>query len=245
MAVDTSLNRAAYEEYLSLRERLAVVRAGTPIEAPGYYPYASLELVPQVIPLLDAHRVDLKECIAGRTVLDLGCGDGDLSFFFERLGAARVIALDWGPTNFNGLRACRALSQALNSRVELRDADAHTVDFSTLPMFDTAACLGFLYHSPHPLWILQNLATRTKDLFLTTKVFDNEAAYAYFYDEAECNNDATNWWCFTPRALRLMLKRVGFRVEMMERLDPHLGVADPVDLSRDGRVFVYARNERL
>jgi hypothetical protein len=115
------------------------------------------------------------------------------------------------------------------------------MDFSKLPHFDATFCFGFLYHSPHPFWILKRLATITDHLFLTTKVFDHSEAYAYFYDIAECNNDATNWWCFTPKALALMLKRAGFTVVLLERLDENIGKSHPVDLRHDGRVFVYAR----
>jgi len=195
-----------------------------------------------MLPFLEAHDLDLRQYIAGKSILDLGCGDGDLSFFFERFGPERIIAADWGETNFNGLKGCRALTEALGSKVELSDVDIHSQEFDQLPMFDTVFCLGFLYHSPHPMWILQNLARRTRDLFLTTKVFDNESSFVYFYDEGECNNDPTNWWCFTPKALELMLVRAGFRVLFMERFDPYVGISDPVDLRLDGRVLVVARS---
>ena len=242
-ATDLCLNRVAFEEYVSFRGKLEQSRASTPLPAPGYYPYASLELVPQILPILEAHGLDLTQYIVERTILDLGCGDGDIGFYLERLGPKKVTAIDWGPTNFNGLEGFRALKEALGASVELRDVDVHSISFDQIPLFHTILCLGFLYHSPHPFWVLQNLARRTNDLFLTTKVFDNEYSFVYFYDRAECNDDPTNWWCFTPKALERMLRRAGFRVILMERLDPYVGISDPVNQARDGRVFVMARSE--
>ncbi len=190
--------------------------------------------------MADKYGVDLESHVTGKAILDLGCGDGELSFFFERLGARRVLAIDAAAFNYNGLEACRVLKKALRSRVKLLDADVHRLNFDKLPAFDATFCLGFLYHSRHPQWVLENLAKVTRYLFLTTKVFDHDEAYVYFYDVAECNNDDTNWWCFTPKALALMLKRAGFDLLFLERLDENVGRSHPVDLSLDGRAFVYA-----
>jgi hypothetical protein len=89
--------------------------------------------------------------------------------------------------------------------------------------------------------VLEQLARIAGVLFLTTKIFDSDSASVYFYDVGECNNDPTNWWCFTPKALGLMLARSGFETLFMERLDPWIGQSHPVDMSRDGRVFLVAR----
>ena len=40
------------------------------------------------------NRLDLPASFAGRSVLDIGAFDGYYSFAAERLGAARVVALD-------------------------------------------------------------------------------------------------------------------------------------------------------
>ena len=59
-------------------------------------------------------------------VLDVGCGDGDISFFLESLGA-RVDAVDNAPTNYNALYGVRALKEALHSpiRIQATDIDQH------------------------------------------------------------------------------------------------------------------------
>lgn len=234
-------NREMLARYWEFRSILEAVRAQNPLKHPaGYYPYGTIHIIPQILPLLEKHGLDLRAEVEGKTILDLGCGDGELSFFLEYFHPERVIALDATAFNYNGMEACSTLKAALGSHVEFINANVHTLDFGGLPSFDTIFCFGFLYHSPHPMWVLQNLARSTRTLFLTTKVFDSEEPYAYFYDTAECNNDPTNWWCFSPKALTRMLKRAGFRVTFTERLDPHLGRSHPVDLDRDGRMFVHA-----
>jgi SAM-dependent methyltransferase len=235
-------NRDIYAGLLEFRNRLEQVKTQHPLVSPyRYYPYGTLYNIDQMLPILDNHEVDLKQWVRGQTILDLGSGDGQLSFFLELFDPARIIAIDASPFNYNSLEGFRALKTALQSKVELIDADVHYLDFDPLPHFDVIFCLGFLYHSPHPMWILEKLARSTRMLFLNTKVFDAEESYAYFYDVAECNNDASNWWCFTPKTVGLMLKRAGFSLEFMQRVDTNLGSSHPVDMSRDGRVFACCR----
>jgi 2-polyprenyl-3-methyl-5-hydroxy-6-metoxy-1,4-benzoquinol methylase len=235
-------NREMLERYMEFRSILQKMRDENPLASPnGYYPYGTLDIVPQVLAVADRYGMDLKTHVTGKTILDLGCGDGDLSLFFERFGASRVLAIDAAAFNYNGMEACRILKKALNSKMELLDADVHSLNFDELPAFDVGFCFGFLYHSRHPLWVLENLAKATQHLFLTTKVFDHEEAFAYFYDVAECNNDDTNWWCFSPKALALMLRRTGFDLLFIDRLDQNVGRSHPVAPALDGRAFVGAR----
>jgi SAM-dependent methyltransferase len=238
-------NRAVYEKFVEFSTLLDDIRNRTPLTPPHrYYPYGTIHIIPQILPVLDDNGIDLKAHVENKSILDLGCGDGELSFFYESLGAKHLVAIDKKDFNGNHLEGFRALRTVLGSRVELIDADVHRMNFADLPPLDSVFCFGFLYHSPHPFWILENLARSCQTLFLTTKVFDCDKPYAYFYDVAECNGDASNWWCFTTEALMLMLKRAGFGRVCDKRLDPHVGNSDPVDAERDGRIFVLAVERR-
>ena len=228
------------DRYWEFRATLKNAKAETLKSPNGYYPYGTLDIIPRILPILDRYKIDLEWYLKSRTILDLGCGDGDLSFFFELFGPQRIIAVDWGPTNFNTMEACWTLKKALGSKVDFMDVDIHSFNFRDFPRFETVFCFGFLYHSPHPLLILKNLAEKGKTLFLTTKMFDNDKPYLYFYDIGECNNDPTNWYCFTQKALSLMLVRSGFDVKLIERLDSNIGMSDPVNTELDGRAFVHA-----
>ena len=234
-----TLNSSVYEHYKDFRKILNEVRLKNPL-VEGYYPYYTIEVIPFVLETLENHHLSLEDFIKDKVVLDLGCGDGDLSFFFEFIGAKKVIAMDYAATNFNGLKGFKTLHGKLHSNVLLIEGDIHSFNFTNLPTIDTAFVFGFLYHSKHPLWILENLSKRVQYLFLTTKVFDDEKPYAYFYDIAEANNDPTNWWCFTPKAFNLMLKRMNAIPILSCRQDHYVGRSHPVDPNLDGRLFILA-----
>jgi 2-polyprenyl-3-methyl-5-hydroxy-6-metoxy-1,4-benzoquinol methylase len=236
-------NSALLQKYAEFSASLKAIKSDNPLTSPnGYYPYGTLDIIPRILTILDRCNIDLEQHVRDKTILDLGAGDGDLSFFFELFNPKRIVAVDWGPTNNDDMEGCQVLKRALRSDVELMNMDIHSFDFKQFPVFDTVVCFGFLYHSPHPLFVLNNLSEKSRNLFLTTKIFDSDKSYVYFYDVGECNRDATNWWCFTTKALELMLKRTGFELVLMERLDSNIGKSDPVDTRLDGRVFAYARS---
>jgi SAM-dependent methyltransferase len=212
-----------------------------PLKSPnGYYPFGTLDTMPLLLQTLDKHKIDFESLLHEKVILDIGCGDGDLSFFFETFQPKRIIAIDYGPTNYNSMEACYTLKHALKSEVEFLNVDIHSYDFEELPQVDITFSFGFLYHSRHPFWILENLYKVTDRLFLKTKVFDDDNSYMYFYDVGECNNDPTNWYCFSPKCISLMLKRAGFQTMFSERLDSNVGRSHPVDIDLDGRMLFFA-----
>lgn len=239
------LNSNIYNQYLEFNQRIKQIREEYPLSE-NYYPYHTIEIIPFILSTLESYDLKLEDYIKDKIILDLGCGDGDLSFFFEFIGAKTVIAMDYAPTNFNGLKGFKLIKEKLKSNVILIEGDIHEFNFKDIPNIDTAFVFGFLYHSKHPLWILENLCKKTQFLFLTTKVFDHEDAYAYFYDIGESNNDSTNWWCFSPKTLVLMLKRFKSIPIITQRLDDHIGISHPVDPALDGRLFIFtAVQERI
>ena len=76
----------------------------------------------QLDKLLTGRRRFLEPLIGDHPVLDLGCGDGDLSFLFESLGC-RVCAIDNPPTNYNRMAGVEALKTALDSSVRIESLD--------------------------------------------------------------------------------------------------------------------------
>jgi predicted RNA methylase len=240
-------NEELFQAAIKFIDVVDEIKAQHPLTAPyRYYPYNTALGIPSYIRLSDKHGVDFMSHIVGKTVVDMACADGDLTFLMEHVGAERVIAMDYAPYNENGLRGFKSVAKVIDSRVQLVDADVHHLNFSHLPKVDTIFCFGFLYHSPNPMLVLEKFARTAEHLFMTTKIFDNEKSYGYFYAPGECNGDSTNWWAHTPEALRRTIERAGFNVQFMERLDSHIGNSDPVDMARDGRVLLYAtRNHAI
>ncbi len=151
--------------------------------------------------------------LAGKTVLDVGAYDGYFSFAAERLGAARVVALDsyvWqqpgGKAGFDYAR------DALGSSVEDIEMDVLDISPESVGKFDVVLFLGVLYHMRHPLLALERVASVANELLVVETLIDmtflrSPAAAFYPWD---MEGDSTNWWGPNRAALLGMLESVGF-----------------------------------
>jgi tRNA (mo5U34)-methyltransferase len=161
-------------------------------------------------------RLALPASLTGRSVLDIGAGDGFISFEAERRGASRVLATDWyswrGPGwgTKAGFELARGL---LASRVEDQDIDVMDLCPERVGTFDVVLFLGVLYHLPHPLLALERVASVTRGLLILETVVDlvglGRPAMA-FYPDRQLNDDPTNWWGPNVEAVHGMLRTVGF-----------------------------------
>jgi SAM-dependent methyltransferase len=153
-------------------------------------------------------------------VLDLGCGDGDLSFFFESLGC-RVYAVDNPSSNFNRMLGVKALKAALQSPVQIDSADLDAgfefpVDHCGLAIF-----LGVLYHLKNPFGVLESLSARARYCLLSTAITRygpdqrtdvGSFPVAFLAGRDGLRGDETNYWIFSEAGLRVLLERTGWEV---------------------------------
>ena len=138
--------RAARDALLALRPwRKGPFRvAGIDIDAEWRSDRKWARLAPAIVPL------------AGRRVLDVGCGNGYYALRMHGAGAATVIGIDPSPL-------CIAQFAALERY--LPPLPVHLLplrleDLSGGPRFDTVFSLGVLYHRRAPLTHLRQLARR-------------------------------------------------------------------------------------
>ncbi len=89
-------------------------------------------------------------------ILDLGCGDGDLAFFFEWLGY-KVTCVDYPPSNHNDMQGLKALQRELHSTVTIREIDVDS-EFPLDGKYGLTLCLGLLYHLKNPFFVLEHVA---------------------------------------------------------------------------------------
>ncbi|MBC7926135.1 MAG: class I SAM-dependent methyltransferase [Bryobacteraceae bacterium] len=214
----------------------------------GWYPYDSFRSLPVLNKMLQGERRDLLALTGPAPMLDIGCGDGDLSFFFESLGS-RVVAIDnWNP-NFNRARGFTSIHAALDSSVEFHMSDLDTGLNLPGRTFGLALCLGVLYHLKNPFLLLESLARHTRYCALSTRIAQRtpkgvdiaDEPVAYLLDPFEANNDASNYWIFSPAGLRRILDRVGWDLCDYTTTGFQSG-STPASNDRDQRAFCMLRS---
>jgi hypothetical protein len=197
----------------------------------AWYPYDTVGNLRHLDHLLTGQCRFLLELAGDAPVLDVGCGDGDLSFWLESLGC-QAHALDLPRTNSNGMQGVRRLKTALGSAVEIWevDLDAHFV----LPPvhYGLVFMLGVLYHLKNPFYVLETLATATRYCLLSTVITSlapdgrtrlGNLPLAYLLDEQEINDDPSNYWVFTEAGLRRLLTRTRWEICDWMVVQPEVG----------------------
>jgi tRNA (mo5U34)-methyltransferase len=219
-------------------ERMESVKRG--IDGVAWYPYCSLANFEHFAPLLGA-EADFAALLGAGPILDIGCADGDLSFFLEDLGIARPIhALDHAGTNHNGLAGIVALKRALGSAVETHDLNLDEGFELPARPYSMAFCLGLLYHVKNPFHLLESLSRYARTCLLSTRIMTgppDARPAAYLLDPAELNNDETNFWLFNEAGLRRLVARAGWQLERFYSTGPDAKAGDE-------RAFCLLRSRR-
>jgi tRNA (mo5U34)-methyltransferase len=233
------------------RQRIARARAEIG-DGIAWYPYDILGNLVHLERVLTGGHRDLARLADGRPVADIGAADGDLAFVLEDLLGWTFDIVDNPPTNYNGLRAARALVQHLGSR-----AQVHAVDLDTqfrLPRegYGLVFLLGILYHLQNPYFALRRLSEVSDHLLISTRVARfagpdetpiGALPVAYLVGPQETNADPTNYWMFSPRGLRQIVVRAGWRI-LDEGSVGATDRSDPSSPDRDERMFMLLRSRR-
>jgi 2-polyprenyl-3-methyl-5-hydroxy-6-metoxy-1,4-benzoquinol methylase len=198
------------EQANRFEERITAVKTQTPLDPRvRWYPWQSLGQLEVLDTFLQGSVAALKHMVGHDPVLDVGCGDGDIAFFLETL-AVQVDAIDHPPTNYNALLGVHALKQKLDSSIRI-----HAVDMDTRPRLPSSnygftVMLGVLYHLKNPFLVLEALAQASRYIFLSTRIAslspDGKTNFgalpvAYLVEDDELNDDNSNFWIFSEKAL--------------------------------------------
>jgi hypothetical protein len=201
------------------QEELARRKGEINLAAPGWYPWDSFGTLTLLDRMLTGRRRYLDPILGGDPILDIGCGDGDLSFFFESLGW-RVCAVDNEQTNFNRMAGANALKIALDSSVRLEAIDLDRAFQLPIRQAGLALFFGILYHLKNPYGMLETLASRARYCLLSTAVTRfapdrssvNHLPVAFLAGGEGLRGDGTNYWIFSEAGLRTLLDRTGWEV---------------------------------
>jgi hypothetical protein len=182
-------------------------------------------------------------------IADIGGADGDLAFFFEKIGLSADL-IDNEPTNFNQLEGARLLREALHSTVTIRKVDLDSQFRLSAEKYDAIFLLGILYHLKNPFFVLENLAGVARYCFLSTRIARqtdhgqpiSQAPIAYLLGPNECNNDSTNFWIFSEEGLKRLIDRTGWSLLSYLSIGATAN-STPADPERDERAFCLLQSE--
>ncbi|MHA1949161.1 MAG: class I SAM-dependent methyltransferase [Candidatus Thorarchaeota archaeon] len=161
--------------------------------------------------------------IEGWSVIDVGANDGFFSFQAEKMGAARVLAVDkphWtGEYEYGGGKTkerfinFKTAHQLRGSKIEYNVLDIYQLSPDRVGKFDLVMCLGVLYHVVHITHALENLISVADKLVVIESAIHDEnipddIAQMVFTPGAH-QNDRTNWWYPNVECLKRMMLLFG------------------------------------
>ena len=221
-------------------------------EGRDWYPFHTFSTIDLLEGVLKGERRKLLALTEGSPVLDVGCGDGGLSFFFEALGL-EVDAIDHPATNYNGMEGVRALKTALKSAVEISEVDLDRQFALPGQTYGLALLLGVLYHLRNPIYVLEALSRRARYCLLSSRIArftpDHNTdlgaiPVAYLVGERETNDDCTNYWIFSRAGLMRLFERTGWRVCDSATVGA-VDASDPVHAEKDERAFCLLESRNI
>lgn len=185
--------------------------------------------------------------LAGKRVLDVGCGVGHLGAKLVEMGAF-VVCVDGREANIAALRTRYPHLEAHVGNVEMEP-------LSRFGRFPIVFSYGLLYHLENPLQSLRNMESVCDEmLLLETIICDQQLALVRMEDESTDMNQALGGIAGrpTPHWVVLALNRVGFPhvyapVIPPEHEDFRFEWQNNLDTARDGHnlrcIFVASRTE--
>jgi tRNA (mo5U34)-methyltransferase len=173
----------------------------------------------------DVVRRHLPPDLAGKSILDVGCGAGFYSVQAKRLGAARVMGVD---ARQHEIRQALLVRRALALDIELRRQSVYKLSPARLGRFDVVLALGLIYHCKHLVLALEKLFSVTGGLLIVeTEVLPEtpkpvqdatRAALAgrpllplaFVHNEQRIEEAVANWFVPSPGAAQALLQAAGF-----------------------------------
>ena len=167
-------------------------------------------------------RVDIE----GKSVLELGCGNGSLMMHMLRWNPAKLIGVDLG----DSVRSARQNLMHFPGSWEVLQADL--VSFQS-EGFDVAYCIGVLHHLQNPRAGFESLVHNTKSggkFHAWVYAYEGNALVRYLVDPIRRVTSRLPWW-ITKWGIALPLAVPFFLyANLVERLPERLGKRLPLGI---------------
>jgi hypothetical protein len=185
-------------------------------------------LLPQILwrreALFDGHE----EFIKDKTILEIAPSHCLFTEKMLDLGAKEIELVEKDPEPVDLARKYFAEDK----RIKIRDDDIHFSLPKLVPRFETIVCAGFLYHSPHPLWILEGMANLSPEYILIDTACSHTESASMVPEKANEQGfrqvDGANCGYalrLSPLAYMQIMKNLGYRpVAQLNQKEP---VIDP------------------
>lgn len=173
----------------------------------------------------------LERIVPGASVLDTFCANGAFSFEAARLGAGRVVGVDFDPPRIECAQMVARILSAHGWPVvpEFRTGDVYRLAEVAGDDFDVTVSLGGLYHVADPVLVLRRLreVTRTGGhlVFQTSRLAWLPGRWARFMVRGEdrrggglsSHREGEGVWQLSPGAVEAMLQVSGFEILEVRR----------------------------
>lgn len=149
--------------------------------------------------------LSFKEKLGLKTVLDAGCGIGNVSNFFKELGFT-VVAFDAREDNI-------AEAKKRYADIDFTTANIEDTEIRRLGRFDIVSCIGLLYHLENPFMAIRNLFELTnKILIIEGMRLPGRKPIMRLFEEGMQEDQGINYIAFYPTesCIIKMLYRSGF-----------------------------------
>ena len=162
------------------------------------------------------HLASLNLPVEHKSVLDVGCGVGQLTqFFLDR--ECTVVCIDGRDSN---VEAIRSLYPNVNAHVVNVDTDS----LLKFGMFDVVFCYGLLYHLENPIGALRNMASVCRELLLLeTVICDADLPVLRLEAERDDADQAVSGLGSrpSPSFVAMAIKHSGFPFLYVPRVPPN------------------------
>ena len=126
------------------------------------------------------------ESLAGKTFIDIGCGSGIFSLAALKLGASRVVSVDFDQDSVNCARYLNEKYGPFNNWTIMQGSILNKTLIESLGKFDVVYSWGVLHHTGHMWQAFENISLLTESSgMLAISIYNDQGLVSNFWTFAK------------------------------------------------------------